>query len=81
MRDAVWDVDSDVSKEARIGWGAYWRHLVNMIESSVCDGDAAFLSNYFDHFCFWWLLKRETTHSTTRGNPIPFSQVTSGSVQ
>ena len=28
---------------------AHWRHLTNMIEPSMCDGDAAFLSDYFDH--------------------------------
>ena len=28
---------------------AYWRHLANTIEPSMCVGDAAFLSNYFDH--------------------------------
>jgi len=28
---------------------AYWRNLANTIEPSVCNGDAAFLSNYFDH--------------------------------
>jgi len=30
--------------------GAYWRHLGNTIEPSVCDGDAALCQlNYFDH--------------------------------
>jgi len=28
---------------------SHWRHLANTIESSVCDGDAAFLSNYSEH--------------------------------
>jgi len=28
--------------------GANWRNLANTIELSVCGGDAAFLSNYFD---------------------------------
>ena len=27
----------------------HWRHLANMIEPSICGGDAAFLSDYFDH--------------------------------
>jgi len=36
------------SKEACIRWGALRRHLANTIESSMCCGDAAFLSNYFD---------------------------------
>jgi len=40
-QDAVWVVDSGGSKE--------WRHLANTIEPSACGGDAAFLSNYFDH--------------------------------
>jgi len=29
--------------------GAHWRNRANMIEPSMCGGDAAFLSNYFDH--------------------------------
>jgi len=29
--------------------GAHWRHLANTIETSMCCGDAAFLSSYFDH--------------------------------
>ena len=37
-------VDSG-SKEAC----ARWRHLANTIEKSMCDGDAAFWSNYVDH--------------------------------
>jgi len=28
--------------------GAQWHHLANTIEQSMCGGDAAFLSNYFD---------------------------------
>ena len=28
---------------------AHWRHLANTIEPSICSGDAAFLSNYFDY--------------------------------
>jgi len=32
-----------------IRWGAHWRNLANTIEPSMCGGDAAFLSNYFDH--------------------------------
>jgi len=42
-------VDSDGPKEACVKWGAHWRHMANTTEPSVCDGDAAFLSNYFDH--------------------------------
>jgi len=26
-----------------------WRHLMNTTEPSMCGGDAALLSNYFDH--------------------------------
>jgi len=29
--------------------GAHWHNVANTIEPSVCGGDAAFLSNYFDH--------------------------------
>ena len=29
--------------------GARWRNLENTIEVSMCGGDAAFSSNYFDH--------------------------------
>jgi len=32
-----------------LGGGAHLRHLTNTIEPSVCGGNAAFLSNYFDH--------------------------------
>jgi len=46
-RDAVCVVDSAAPKKACITWGAHWRHLANTIESSVCDGGAAFLSIYF----------------------------------
>jgi len=28
--------------------GAHWRNLANAIEPSMCGGDAAFLSDYFD---------------------------------
>jgi len=30
-------------------WGAHWRRLANTTEPSMCGGDAAFLSSYFDH--------------------------------
>ena len=29
--------------------GAHWRNVANTTEPSICGGDAAFLSNYFDH--------------------------------
>jgi len=42
--------------------GANWLHLAITIEQSMCDGDAAFLSNYVNHllcflriFIFCWL--------------------------
>jgi len=38
--------------------GAHCRHLANTIEPSMCGGEAAFLSNYFDHLIvtFWGLV-------------------------
>ena len=33
----------------------HWRRLANMIEPFVCDGDAAFLSNYSDHLSLFGL--------------------------
>ena len=48
-RDAVWVVDSDGPKEACLTWSAHWRHLANTIEPCACVGNAASLSNYFDH--------------------------------
>jgi len=32
--------------------GAHWHHLANTIEPSMCGGDVAFLSNYFDHLFY-----------------------------
>jgi len=31
--------------------GAHSHHVLNKMEPSMCGGDAAFLSNYFDHCC------------------------------
>jgi len=31
---------------------AHWRQVANTIEPSVCGGDAAFLSHYFDHLLY-----------------------------
>jgi len=31
---------------------AHWRYPVNTTEPSVCGGDAAFMSNYFDHVLY-----------------------------
>jgi len=36
-------------KKACVRRGAHYRNLANTIELSMCGGDAAFLSNYFDH--------------------------------
>jgi len=43
-------MDSGGPREACVSWegGAHWRHLANTIEPSMCGGDAASLSNYFD---------------------------------
>jgi len=35
-------------KEACVREGAHWHNLVNMIEPSMCGGDATVLSNDFD---------------------------------
>jgi len=32
--------------------GAHWRNLSNSIEPSMCCGDAAFSSNYFEHLFY-----------------------------
>jgi len=37
------------TKHVLIGGGAHWRNLANAIEPSMCGGDTAFLSKYFDH--------------------------------
>jgi len=53
-------VDSGGPKEAQVqsyspgganvpSWEGTWRNLANTIEPSVCGGDAALMSNYFDH--------------------------------
>jgi len=47
-------------QKACIKWGAHWRHMANTIEPSMCDGNAAFLSNYFDHL----LLTRNTASTS-----------------
>jgi len=39
--------------EACIRWDADWRHLANTTELSMCGGDAAFLSNYYDHLLLY----------------------------
>jgi len=52
MPFGLWSVDSDGPKEARVTWGAHWRHLANRTEPSVPRCRDLFLSSYFDHL-FW----------------------------
>jgi len=42
--------------------GAHWRHLMNTTEPSMCSGDAAFLSSYFEHMflCVYTSLGKRT---------------------
>ena len=63
--DAVWVVDSGGSKEACVRWGAYWRHLANTTEPSVCGDDAAFLSDYFDHLFLNFMRRPQTQQGRT----------------
>jgi len=42
-------MDSCGSKKHVLDRSSHWRQLANMTELSVCGGDAAYLSNYFDH--------------------------------
>jgi len=42
--------------------GACWHNLANTTESSVCFGDAAFLSNYFDHLFIMAALRSRCGH-------------------
>jgi len=51
-RDALLVVDSDGSRNHVLHGSAHWRNPANTIEPSVCGGDAAFLSNYFDPCSF-----------------------------
>jgi len=37
-------------KNQLLDGGAHWRNLADTIEPSICGGDAAYLSNYFDRF-------------------------------
>jgi len=43
-------------------WGALWRNLANTIKPSICGGDVAFLSHYFDPLSavVLWLKTAET---------------------
>jgi len=59
------DTAVNCAKMTEPGWaqermcymGAHWRSLMHVTEPSMCGGNAAFLSNYFDHLllflCFW----------------------------
>ena len=40
-RDAVWNADWGGSREQRIRWGARWRHLANLTETTMCGSIAA----------------------------------------
>ena len=56
-RNAVWTIWTRLGpRKHALGGGAYWRNLMNTIEQSMRGGDAAFLSNYFDHFLLLLLL-------------------------
>jgi len=45
----LWTRVGPIIKELKGSRGADCCHLTNTIEPSMCGGDAAFLSNYFDH--------------------------------
>ena len=47
---------------------AHWRHLANTIEPSMCGGDAAFLSNYFNHSLVLSLSLYYSTQWTAEGS-------------
>ena len=38
-----------MAQKACMRWGSQWRNLANTTEPCMCDGDTAFLLNYFDH--------------------------------
>jgi len=57
-RNGVWGVNWGGAKQACVRWGAHWQHLASTTELSMCGGDVAFLSNYFDHlslFCSFFV--------------------------
>jgi len=47
-KDGVWVIELSRPKEACTRWGAHWRSMADTIVPSMCGGDAAFLSDYFD---------------------------------
>jgi len=61
-RDAVWDLDLGGPKEARIRWGAHWRHLANTTEPSMCGCDAALCQitltscSFSVHYFVCWMM-------------------------
>jgi len=50
-----------------LGCGVHWHHLANTTEPSMCGGDVAFLSSYFDHLlvlsAMWLSTKTSAVHS------------------
>jgi len=40
---------TQVGTRKHVQLGSHWRHLANTTDQSMCGGDSAFLSNYFDH--------------------------------
>jgi len=61
--EAIWDVDSVGSNEACIRYGAHWRHLANMIEPSMCGGNAAFCQiTLTTSFCESFIIILSTLH-------------------
>jgi len=43
---------------------AHWRHLANNIEPSMCGGDTAFWSNYFDYLLLFTRLCHRPSNNT-----------------
>jgi len=54
--------------------GVHWRNLANTIGPSMCGGDAASLSNYFDHLLLLLLLLL-LLESPSRGRTDHFSNI------
>jgi len=50
QRDAAWVVDAGAWAQGSMYLGAWGATTIT--EPSMCSGDAAFLSNYFDHLLF-----------------------------
>ena len=56
MPFGIWTRVSPAQGSICISWDAHWRNLANTIEPSMCSGDAAFLSIYFDHLLYYLVL-------------------------